>query len=126
MAMRQVSDAMDDDDNGDNGDAELTALFTQLKALVEEIDSRITRQATMEQGVDRRAAGNPLGTTGDAQWDRQRCENSVSSARSPRRSASRVDAGREQEGAAKGLARRSGRRLRGHRGAARGAVSPRA
>ena len=42
-AIRQTSDAMDDD--GDSN-AELQALFTQLKALLDEIDGRITRQAT--------------------------------------------------------------------------------
>src|ERR1700733_10096781 len=59
-ALRATSDAMDGDgDNGGNGDAELQAMWTQFKALLDEIDSRITRQATIDD-LDRRAAGNAL------------------------------------------------------------------
>ena len=52
------------DEEGDSS-AELQALFTQLKALLDEIDSRITRQATIDD-LDRRASANPLGGTDDA------------------------------------------------------------
>ena len=65
-AIRQTSDAMDEE--GDSS-AELQALFTQLKALLDEIDSRITRQATIDD-LDRRASGT-IGGSGDATWDRQ-------------------------------------------------------
>ena len=61
VALRQTSDDMD----GDGGDssAELQALFTQLKALLDEIDGRINRQATIDD-LERRMAGTPVG--GDA------------------------------------------------------------
>ena len=62
-AMRQVSDAMDEDgdDRGD-GDGGLKALWEQLSHLVTEIGDRLTRQARIDE-LERRAAGTPL--TGD-------------------------------------------------------------
>lgn len=112
VALRQTSDAMDDGDEGGDTNTELTGLFAQLKALLDEIDSRITRQATIDD-LDRRAAGNPLGTTGDTQWDRQQCEFSIVRAIGAAIGL-QVDAGRERE-VSQELARRSGRSLEGIR-----------
>ena len=109
LAMRQASDAMDEGEGGDSN-AELQALFTQLKALLEEIDGRINRQATIDD-LDRRAAGNPLGASGDAQWDRAQCEFSIVRAIGATLGFN-VDAGRERETSAE-LARRSGRTFAG-------------
>ena len=107
-AIRQTSDAMDEE--GDSS-AELSALFTQLKALLDEIDSRITRQATIDD-LDRRASGNPLGGSGDAIWDRQCAEFSLIRAIGAQCNIPGVDAGRERETSAE-LARRSGRGFEG-------------
>ena len=94
-AIRQTSDAMDDEDGGD-ANAELQALFTQLKALLDEIDSRITRQATIDD-LDRRASGNALGGSGDAQWDQQCCEFTIVRAIAAACNVPGVDAARERE-----------------------------
>lgn len=110
-AMRATSDAMDDDDGGGNDDAELTALWTQLKALLEEIDGRISRAATIDD-LERRAAGNPLGGTGDATWDRQCNEFSITRAIAAQIGIPGIDAARERETSAE-LARRSGRTFSG-------------
>ncbi len=107
-AIRQTSDAMDEE--GDSS-AELQALFTQLKALLDEIDSRITRQATIDD-LDRRASANPLGGSGDATWDRQCAEFSLVRAIAAQCNFPGVDAGRERETSAE-LARRSGRNFEG-------------
>jgi HK97 family phage major capsid protein len=107
-AIRQTSDAMDEE--GDSS-AELQALFTQLKALLDEIDSRITRQATIDD-LDRRASANPLGGSGDATWDRQCAEFSITRAIAAQCQIPGVDAGREREVSAE-LARRSGRSFEG-------------
>jgi HK97 family phage major capsid protein len=107
-AIRQASDAMDEE--GD-GSAELQALFTQLKALLDEIDSRITRQATIDD-LDRRASANPIGGSGDVQWDRACCEFSITRAIAAQCQIPGVDAGRERETSAE-LARRSGRNFEG-------------
>ena len=106
-AIRQTSDAMDDE--GDSN-AELSALFTQLKALLDEIDGRINRQATIDD-LDCRASWTPLGATGDAQWDRQQCEFSIVRAIAAQIGLP-VDAGRERE-VSQELARRSGRSFAG-------------
>ena len=109
-AIRQTSDAMDGADNGDSS-AELNALFTQLKALLDEIDSKITRQATVDD-LDRRANGAAIIGTGDASWDRQCCEFSITRAVAAACGVSGVDAARERETSAE-LARRSGRQFQG-------------
>jgi HK97 family phage major capsid protein len=108
-AIRQTSDAMDED--GGDSSAELNALFTQLKALLDEIDQRITRQATIDD-LDRRASANPLGGSGDATWDRQCAEFSLVRAIAAQCNIPGVDAGRERETSAE-LARRSGRNFEG-------------
>ena len=108
-AIRQTSDAMDDE--GGDGSAELQALFTQLKALLDEIDSRVNRQATIDD-LDRRAAANPLGGSGDATWDRQCAEFSITRAIAAQCNLPGIDAGRERETSAE-LARRSGRNFQG-------------
>ncbi len=107
-AIRQTSDAMDDE--GD-GSAELSALFTQLKALLDEIDSRVNRQATIDD-LDRRAQGNPLGGSGDALWDRQCAEFSIVRAVAAAAGISGIDAGRERE-TSNELARRADRSFAG-------------
>jgi HK97 family phage major capsid protein len=108
-AIRQTSDEMDAE--GGDSSAELNALFTQLKALLDEIDQRITRQATIDD-LDRRASGNPLGGSADAQWDRQCAEFSIVRAIAAQCNVAGVDAGRERETSAE-LARRSGRQFQG-------------
>ena len=108
-AIRQTSDAMDED--GGDSSAELNALFTQLKALLDEIDQRITRQATIDD-LDRRASANPLGGSGDQSWDRQCSEFSLVRAIAFACNIPGVDAGRERETSAE-LARRSGRNFAG-------------
>jgi HK97 family phage major capsid protein len=110
LAMRQASDAMDEEGDGGDSNAELQALFSQLKGLLDEITSRITRQAVVDD-LDRRAAGNPIGTTGDSQWDRQQCEFSITRAIAAQIDPN-VDAGRERE-VSQELARRSGRSFAG-------------
>ena len=107
-AIRQTSDAMDEE--GDSS-AELQALFTQLKALLDEIDSRVNRQATIDD-LDRRASANPLGGSGDASWDRQCAEFSITRAIAFACNLPGVDAGRERETSAE-LARRAGRPFEG-------------
>jgi HK97 family phage major capsid protein len=107
-SIRQTSDAMDEE--GD-GSAELNALFTQLKALLDEIDQRITRQATIDD-LDRRASANPLGGSGDATWDRQCAEFSITRAIAAQCNLPGIDAGRERETSAE-LARRAGRPFEG-------------
>ena len=106
-AIRQTSDAMDEE--GDSS-AELQALFTQLKALLDEIDSRITRQATIDD-LDRRASANPLGGSGDATWDRQCAEFSLVRAIAAQCNFPGVDAG--ASATPRQLARRSGRNFEG-------------
>jgi hypothetical protein len=68
VAMRQVSDMMDDDDdNGDgnngnrngNGGDGLHELWEQLSHLVTEIGDRLTRQAKLDD-LERRAQGRPV------------------------------------------------------------------
>ena len=108
-AIRQTSDAMDED--GGDSSAELNALFTQLKALLDEIDQRITRQATIDD-LDRRASANPLGGSGDQSWDRQCSEFRPRRAIAFACNIPGVDAGRERETSAE-LARRSGRNFAG-------------
>ena len=107
-AIRQTSDAMDEE--GDSN-AELSGLFAQLKALLDEIDSRITRQATIDD-LDRRASSNPLGGSGDATFDRQCAEFSITRAIAAACNFPGVDAARERETSAE-LARRSGRNFEG-------------
>jgi HK97 family phage major capsid protein len=130
-AIRQTSEAMDED--GGDASAELNALFSQLRGLLDEIDQRITRQATIDD-LDRRAQGNPLGGSGDAQWDRAQCEFSITRAIAAAANLPGVDAGRERETSAE-LARRSGRPFEGipipvralsHNGAMRDSMGRRA
>jgi HK97 family phage major capsid protein len=111
LALRATSDAMDDDGDEGQSDAELTALWTQLRALLEEIDGRISRAATIAD-LERRAAGDPLGGSGDATWDRQQAEFSIVRAVAAAIGISGVDAGRERETSAE-LARRSERSFGG-------------
>jgi HK97 family phage major capsid protein len=107
VAMRQTSDAMDDDEGG--GDqAELSALFAALKGLLDEVSARITRAATMDQ-IALRQQGQPIGATGDVQWDRSQCEFSITRAIAAQLGFTGVDAGRERETSAE-LVRRSGGR----------------
>ena len=49
VAMRQTSDAMDDNDSGGDGNGDLKALWVQLEALMSEISDKISRY-----GDDRR------------------------------------------------------------------------
>jgi HK97 family phage major capsid protein len=108
-AIRQTSDAMDGEEGGDSS-AELNALFVQLKSLLEEIDGKLNRQATIDD-LDRRTAGNALAASGDAQWDRQQQEFSITRAIAAQIGL-QVDAGRERETSAE-LVRRSGRNFAG-------------
>src|SRR4051812_5219564 len=71
VAMRQTSDAMDGEDGGSGSDGELTALFAQLKGLLDEVTARITRQATLDD-LERRANGTPLRDGAEREWS-QRC-----------------------------------------------------
>ena len=113
VAMRATSDAMDGDgDNGGNGDAELQALWAQLQGLIGEIDSRITRQATIDD-LDRRSAGNPVGGSGDAQWDQRCAEFSIVRAIAAQIGIAGVDAGREREVCAELARRAEGRSFAG-------------
>ena len=111
VAMRQTSDAMDDDGDGGDGNAELKALWTQLEALMSEISDKISRTATIDD-LDRRARGEQVNGTGDATWDRQCCEYSLTRAIAAQCNIPGVDAGRERETSAE-LARRSGRNFEG-------------
>jgi HK97 family phage major capsid protein len=110
IALRQVSDEMDTDTggNGSGGDdAELAALFAALKGLLDEISTRITRQATIDH-LERRASGQPVDGAG-RDWQRRCCEFSLFRAAAHAIGLSGVDASREIE-VQQELIRRSGGR----------------
>jgi hypothetical protein len=109
-AMRQVSDAMDDDDGG-NGDDGLQALWEQLSHLVTEIGDRLTRQARIDE-LERRAAGVPLDRT-ERDFTRQCAEFSLFRAAAHAIGLHGVDASREIE-VQQELVRRSGRAFTGN------------
>jgi HK97 family phage major capsid protein len=97
LALRQVSDEMDEAENG-NGDgaAELNALFAQLKGLLDQIDERITRQATIDD-LERRSPGTPLRDGTDRDFLRQCCEFSLFRAAGLAIGLRGIDAAREIE-----------------------------
>jgi HK97 family phage major capsid protein len=107
IAMRQVSDEMDSDGAGD-GMAELQGLFAQLKALLDTIDEKIQRQATLDD-LERRASGTPLRDGTDRDFQRQCCEFSLFRACAAAIGLAGVDARREIE-VQQELVRRSGGR----------------
>jgi HK97 family phage major capsid protein len=111
VAMRQTSDAMDDDGDGGDSNTELKALWTQLEALMSEISDKISRTATIDD-LDRRARGEQVTGTGDAMWDRQCAEFSIVRAIAAQCGIQGVDAARERE-VSQELARRSGRTFTG-------------
>ena len=76
IALRQVSDSMDEEDGGDS-DAELLALFSALKGLLDEITGRIQRQATVNDIERRMQGGTPLRDGADRDFTRQCCEFSL-------------------------------------------------
>jgi hypothetical protein len=97
VAIRQTSDAMDDDSDGGGDDMpELQGLFAQLKALLDEIDSRITRQATLDD-IERRGSGTPLRDNTDRDFLRSCCEFSLFRACGVAIGIQGIDAGREVE-----------------------------
>jgi transcription termination factor NusA len=95
LAMRQASDEMDAGEGGD-GMAELQGLFAQLKSLLDVIDEKITRQATIDD-LERRASGTPLRDGTDRDFQRQCCEFSLFRAVAHAIGLSGVDARREIE-----------------------------
>jgi HK97 family phage major capsid protein len=97
VAMRQVSDDMDDADDGGGDDAaELSALFEQLKGLLSAIDDRLNRRAIIDD-LERRATGGvPLRDGTDRDFQRQCCEFSLFRA-AGHAIGLHVDAGREIE-----------------------------
>ena len=111
LALRQTSDAMDE--NGDNGDSnsDLKALWTQLEALMSEISDKISRTATIDD-LDRRARGEQVTGSGDVTWDRQCSEFSIRAVIAAQCGIAGVDVGRERETSAE-LARRSDRSFAG-------------
>lgn len=109
-ALRQTSEAMDEPGADDN-QAELQNLFSALKSLLDEIDGRVNRQSTIDD-IERRAAGVPLGGSGDRLWDQQQCEFSITRAIAAAAGIENVDAGRERE-TSRELSRRSGRTFAG-------------
>jgi HK97 family phage major capsid protein len=111
VAMRQTSDAMDED--GGDTNTELTGLFAQLKALLDEIDARITRTATMDD-LDRRASGTPLRDGTERDFQRQCCEFSLFRAAAHAIGLSGVDASREIEVQKELIRRSQGRAFTGN------------
>jgi HK97 family phage major capsid protein len=108
-AMRQASDTMDESEDG-SGNAELQALFAQLKGLLDQITEKITRTAALDD-MTLRQAGTPIGATGDRQWDAQQCEFSIVKAIAGQLGMN-IDAARERE-TSQELVRRSGRQFAG-------------
>lgn len=97
VAMRQASDEMDSGgDDGGDGMAELQGLFNQLKALLDTIDEKITRQATLDD-LERRAHGTPLRDGTDRDFLRQCCEFSLFRAAGHAIGLRGIDASREIE-----------------------------
>lgn len=106
-ALRQVSDAMDDDGTSDGDQSEYEHIFATLKGLLDRIGTKISRQALVDD-LDRRQAGIPLGGTGDRQWDQRLVEYRIAAAIFATLGPdSGVDAGPERETSAE-LARRAG------------------
>ena len=119
VALRQVSDQMDEVDGG-NGSAELQALFAQLKGLLDEITERLTRQATLDD-LERRQSGTPLRDGTDRDFQRQCCEFSLLRAAAAAIGIPGVDARREHE-VQQELARRA--KENGHPGFTGNVVAP--
>lgn len=95
IAMRQTSDEMDANGDGD-GMAELQILFTELKALLDAIDEKVNRQASLDD-IERRAHGTPLRDGTDRDFVRQCCEFSLFRAAGHAIGLRGIDAGREIE-----------------------------
>jgi HK97 family phage major capsid protein len=76
--------------------AELQGLFAQLKALLDQIEERITRQATLDD-IERRAHGTPLRDGTDRDFQRQCCEFSLFRAAGHAIGIRGIDASREIE-----------------------------
>src|SRR5262249_9208432 len=108
VAMRQASDEMDAAEGTGDSAAELQALFAQLKGLLDQIDEKITRQATLDD-LERRASGTPLRDGTDRDFQRQCCEFSLFRAAAAAIGLAGVDASREIE-VQQELIRRSGGR----------------
>ena len=97
LSMRQTSESMDEaDGTGGDGLAELQGLFAQLKALLDQIDEKITRQATIDD-LERRMAGTPLRDGTDRDFERQCHEFSIFRAAAHAIGLPGVDASREIE-----------------------------
>ena len=110
LALRQVDEAMNDDDSGGSDDAaQLSALWEQLKGLLSAIDEKIGRQATLDD-LERRAAGTPVDGAG-REWQRRCVEFSITRAIGAAIGLD-VDAGHERE-VSQELTRRSGRTFAG-------------
>jgi HK97 family phage major capsid protein len=109
IALRQTSEAMDEEDGGDSN-AELQALFVQLKALLDEVGARISRQAAVDDIERRMTGGTPLDNAG-RDFQRQCCEFSIVRAIASQIGIN-VDAGREREISAE-IMRRSDRNFAG-------------
>jgi HK97 family phage major capsid protein len=109
--LRQaMNDASDELDNGGGGDqAEVQALWTQLKGLFDELSDRILRVAERDE-FERRQAGIPIGGSTDQQWNRRLVEYRIAAAIAGAMGQSlgiNLDAGPERE-TSQELAKRSG------------------
>jgi HK97 family phage major capsid protein len=108
IALRQASDAMDEEEGGDSN-SELTALFAALKGLLDEITARITRQAAVDDIERRMNGGTPVLDNADRDFRAQCQEFSLFRACAHAIGMSGVDASREIE-VQQELIRRSGGR----------------
>lgn len=98
---------------GENGDlsAEQQQQFDTRKAEATALEQRIARQETVDE-LERRAAGTPIGGTGDGNLDRELRSFSLVRAVAAQVPGMNVDAGRERELSAE-LAKRAGRPFQG-------------
>ncbi|MDO9713827.1 phage major capsid protein [Paracraurococcus lichenis] len=97
--------------DGGNLSAEQEARFTALKAEADTLEQRVQRQATVDE-MERRAAAQPIGGTGDRNLDRELRGFSLVRAIAGQVPGLNVDAGRERE-LSQELARRAGRPFQG-------------
>jgi HK97 family phage major capsid protein len=108
VALRQASDAMDEDDGADAANGELQGLWSQLTGLLAEIQDRLGRQATIDD-LERRAAGSLVLDRAGRDFQRSCAEFSILRACAAAIGLPGVDAGRERE-VQDELLRRSGNR----------------
>jgi HK97 family phage major capsid protein len=105
--MRQINDAAGDGDLT----AEQRSRFDELRTGLASLEDRLARQAALED-AERRMAGQPIGGTGDRDFDREMRSFSIVRAIAAQVPGLNVDAARERE-LSQEIARRAGRPFQG-------------